>query len=75
MNKQRMAAIVKLTEQLQDLRGELDTLATEESDYYNNMPESLQSSERGQQADEYCEQLGEARDNLESALDILMEFE
>lgn len=75
MNKSRRNELSKIIrrlntmqdkEGLYDLIDELDTLKDEEQDYYNNIPENLQNSQRAQDSEQ-------AIDNLEEALDLLNE--
>jgi hypothetical protein len=48
VNKQRRAAINKLSGQLSDILSEMESLRDEEQEAFDNMPEGLQESERGQ---------------------------
>ena len=57
-------AIEKLKSQLEDQMSDLETLRDEETDYYDNMPESIQASERGERAECSMEALTEACDTL-----------
>ena len=66
MNMQRRKRIEKIGMTLEDLFEELQALQEEEQEAYDNMPESLQSSERG-------EAIYEAIGNLESAASSLEE--
>lgn len=75
MNKSRRNELSKIIRRLntmqdkEDLYGlidELDTLKDEEQDYYDNIPENLQNSQRAQDSEQ-------AIDNLEEALDLLNE--
>lgn len=76
MNNDRRKQLKKL----EDLLNELETLrstaeemadelASEEREYYDNMPESLQGSEKGEQADAAATALEEVRDALQE-LDV-----
>ena len=73
MNKNRRKQLEELcnemTNQLEGLRALLD----EEQEYYDNMPESLQYSERGEQSSEYISTMESALDDIESALGTLEE--
>jgi len=73
MNKNRRKQLEELcsemTNQLEGLRALLD----EEQEYYDNMPESLQDSERGEQSQEYINTMESALDDIESALGTLEE--
>ena len=68
MNKQGRKTLDRLHDELstlkgkfEDIKSELETLRDEEQDKYDNMPESLQSGDRG-------ETLQATIDNLESAI-------
>jgi phage host-nuclease inhibitor protein Gam len=71
MNKQRRTSIAKIAASLDNLRAEIETLMEEEQDYYDNMPESLQESERGQIADEAIGFLQSAIDCFDDIIDNL----
>lgn len=60
MNNERRNRIAKLILQLEEMNSEIQDILSEEQDAFDNMPEGLQSSERGDTAQA-------AIDNLESA--------
>ena len=74
MNKQRRKQIADLDEQISILCAEVEGLRDEEQEYFDNMPESLQMTDKGDAAEtavaaldeaiealtEACSQLGEA---------------
>ena len=62
-------AIEELKSQLEDQMSDLETLRDEETDYYDNMPEGIQASERGERAECSMEALTEACDNLYDLID------
>ena len=66
MNMQRRKRIEKVGAMPEELLEEITALQEEEQEAYDNMPESLQSSKRG-------EAIWEAVDNLESAVSSLEE--
>lgn len=66
MNKKRREALSGIVSEIEDLTARLESLAEEESDYFDSMPESLQGSERGQKAEETATALSDAASNLES---------
>ena len=68
MNKSRRTRIDKLIERIDDLMSDLDLIREEEQEAYDNLPESIQDSERG-------ESMYDAIDNLESAYSSLEEVE
>ncbi len=72
MNKDRRKEIAKavallqpLIGQLEEIRSIVETVAQEERDYYDNMPENMQSGENGERADQAASDLEE----VQSALD------
>lgn len=76
MNKQRrtdIAAIISKLADLEALKDEIkeaiEQVRDEEQDYYDNMPEGLQGSDRGYAAEEAVGQLDEAASMLDD-LDI-----
>lgn len=58
MNKERRAKLQKAIDLIEDVIGE-------EQDAYDNMPESLQYSEKGEKMDEGIDSLEAAKDILE----------
>jgi len=56
---------------LLDYQNEVEALRDEEDDYYNNMPEGLQSGQRGSASEEALDYLSNAADYLEQAHDAL----
>lgn len=71
MNNQRRKEINAVLNELADLRSRIETIQSEEQDAYDNMPEGLQQSERGEKAEQACSELDDAIsafDDLESAL-------
>lgn len=71
MNKIRRKAIDKLMERLEDLRSDLELIFEEESEAFDNLPESLRESERGEAMQESIDALEEAISNLEEAIENL----
>lgn len=87
MNKQRRKNIGKTIELLAEARGlmeeanakaaeakeMLETAKDEESEYKDNMPESMQNGDKGSMADEAIDNLETADSAMESAVDTLDE--
>lgn len=67
MNKERRKSLREIQSKLDRLGQDLETLKDEEEEYRDNMPENLQESERYQRADEVCDLLQEALENLDNA--------
>jgi uncharacterized coiled-coil DUF342 family protein len=73
MNKQRRERIASVISQLTSLHEEIEAIKDEEQEYYDNMPEGIQSSSKGEAAEEAvsnlecsCDSIQEAIDNLEA---------
>jgi hypothetical protein len=75
MNRDRRDRIAKLTDTLGELQSELESLAEEEREAFDNMPESLQSSDRGQAAETASDALDSAVSSLTDLIDYLNEAE
>ena len=67
MNKVRRKNLQAIIDQLEELKGSLEDLQTEE-EYRDNIPENMQESERYEKADEACDNLSSAVDSLEEAI-------
>jgi len=72
MNKERRKALDKAIASLESIRGALDEVksiiestASEEREYYDNMNENLQGGDKGQQADNAATLLEEVQSTLE----------
>lgn len=72
MNAKRrkaLAAIVTQLEELESLRQEiqerLEEIMEEEQEAFDNLPDSLQGSERGQQMEEYIDTMDGVNDDLD----------
>ena len=80
MNKTRRADIAKLISALEELleplelnRDATESIQGDEQEYFDNMPESFQSGEKGEAAEAAAEKLQEAYDALDAAKDALQE--
>ena len=73
MNKQRRKELGKIQDQLMDLQTALEELTVEEQDCYNNLPEGIQDSERGEAMTEAVEYMEAAFDNIQDAIDNISE--
>jgi hypothetical protein len=72
MNAQRRKSLEKVEALIAEARSLLDEVVTEEKDAYDNMPESLQNSERGETMYDNLSQLEDMVANLEEAEDTLV---
>ena len=73
MNMQRRKRIEKVGRQLEELIEEITAIQEEEEEAYDNLPESLQESERGIAIYNAAEALADAVDGLEDANELLLE--
>ncbi len=71
MNKQRRKEIQTISNDLLPLMTSIEDLLAEEQDYFDNMPENLQSSEKAEIAENAISNLEEALDNIRECVDNL----
>ena len=74
MNKERRKRISKYLEELEFIQSEVQSIKDEEQDAYDNLPESIQLSDRGCQIEAYADALDEAYYNLQEAIDTLFDI-
>lgn len=73
MNKSRRKHLEKLTETIEEAKEALDVLLEEEQEYYDNMPESFQDSEKGESSYDAIDSMNSALSSLEDAVDYIRE--
>lgn len=71
MNKSRRARLNAIINALTELKSDLDTVFDEEDTAMNNMPESMQESDRYCAMEEACDNMSDALDALDEAIDSL----
>lgn len=71
MNKIRRKSLQSIIDRLEKLKVNLEDLQAEEEEYRDNIPENLQGSERYEKADEVCDNLFDAVDNLEEVINSI----
>ena len=76
MNKARRKKLGEIIDQLEYLLEDLDAVASEEREAYENLPESLQESDRccameeaADELDDICSEMDELRQRIESMVD------
>jgi chaperonin cofactor prefoldin len=74
MNKTRRQQLRKWLEDMENIKSELETICSDEQDYFDNMPENLQGSQRGCDSEEAIDQMNEAVSSLEDAISIIEEI-
>lgn len=72
MNKARRKELSRIAEELENLRDALDAVASEERDAYDNLPESLQESERGTAMEEAADELDDICGELDDLKDRIL---
>ena len=60
MNNTRRKSLRELIEKKEGIKQEIEEIKTEEEEYYNNMPSSVQDGEKGDRAQTVIEYLDEA---------------
>lgn len=71
MNNTRRKTIRNIRLSLEDIMVTLESTRDDEQDAFDNLPESLQESERGERMQECIDYLDEAIGSLEEAMDNL----
>ncbi len=73
MNAQRRKQIAKIWDKLEAWEYELSSLMDEEQEAFDNLPESLQETERGEKMSNAIEQMDYAISSIEDAIDNIEE--
>lgn len=74
MNNARRRRIAKIFTKLTDLESNLEELEQEEQDAFDNLPESIAATERGDQMQEFIEVLRAAASQITEARSDLSEM-
>ena len=75
MNKERRKRIDDVIEKLEELQAEVASSGEDEREAYDNLPESIQYSERGEQMSENADDLDGLDGDFESLLDTLRDIQ
>ena len=67
MNRESRARLSAVNEKLAEILCELEEIRNEEEEAYDNLPEGIQQSERGEAMETAIDTLQEIYDNVESA--------
>lgn len=73
MNKTRRKSIQQIIDTLTDLKENVDLIREEEQEAYDNLPESLQESDRGEAMSQAVYQMEDAMEDIDLAIDALEE--
>lgn len=71
MNMKRRKKLESVAERIAELSEELEMIQAEEQEYYDNVPENLQSSQRYEDSEEAIGMMETAIDYLNDAVDEL----
>lgn len=71
MNKQRRKTIEEVIGLLEDAKSTLETITEEEQEAYDNLPEGIQDSERGETMYNNVSEMEEASSTLEDVISQL----
>jgi uncharacterized FlaG/YvyC family protein len=71
MNNARRKQIASIKTEIEEKLSLLQELQEEEQDYFDNMPENLQYSERGEKAEQAADDLQNIIDEIQSQLEEL----
>ena len=71
MNKSRRQQLRKWLEDIEAIKNELERIIEDEQEYYDNIPENLQGSERASDSEEAIDNMNEAVSTIEEAIGIV----
>lgn len=74
MNNTRRKQLRKWLEDMEEIKSELETIVDDEQDYYDNIPENLQGSQRACDSEESIDQMNEAISSIEEAISVIEEI-
>lgn len=73
MNNTRRKQIQGIIDKLEELKSDIEILKDEEQEAFDNLPEGIQASERGEAMETAAYNLDEAYESLDSVIDSLTE--
>lgn len=71
MNAGRRKRIQEIVDQLTDIQTDVEALRDEEQEAYDNLPENLHGSERGEAMSEAADSLDNAYNSIDEVLEYL----
>lgn len=74
MNNTRRKQLKTWTNKANQLKDELDSILLDEQDYYDNIPENLQGSQRASDSEEAMAKIEEAMDIIDEAIEVIDEI-
>ena len=73
MNKQRRSELSKAVELLEKAKEIIEACQEEEQDAFDNLPESIQGSERGEDMEHYIYEMEQTIDYIDQAIDEIQD--
>lgn len=73
MNKQRRVKVDDVIEKPRNIQSEIGDILSEEEEYRDNIPENLQGSEKYENAENNCDNLQNAIDQVDEVISYLEE--
>lgn len=73
MNKKDRKVISGWIDNLERIKSEIEDMQSEEEEKFDNLPDGIQESERGERMIESIEYLGDSVSSIEEAIDSLNE--
>ena len=74
MNKERRKSIERIVDKLNEIQADLAWVRNDEEEAYDNLPEGIQSNERGDSMQEAIDAMDDADGSLQEAIDYLTEI-
>lgn len=74
MNKERRIKILNVIKEIEQIKDKLQKVLNEEETVFDNMPENLQCSMRGEESEESIDYMNDAIDALDNAIEQLEEI-
>lgn len=74
MNNKRRQQLRKLINRMEELKDELETIESDEQDYFDTMPENLQGSANGMNSEEAIDKIADAIVCVEEAIEAIGEI-
>jgi hypothetical protein len=71
MNKARREQIETIVSKLYSIQEDIDSIAQDERDAFDNLPEGLQYSEKGEDMETNADDLEQASSDIEDIIDLL----
>lgn len=71
MNKARRAKLNALINALTELKSDVELLQEEEQDAFDNLPESIQETDRGEAMQDAADSMSDAMDLIDEAVEAL----